>query len=321
MSVAEVTIFGGTGFLGHRIRDKMLEKGINVRVASRHPEKGSAPSRTPGRIIPVKTDILNPQAVKNAIDGADGVVNAVSLYIERGDATFKDIHVDGAGRIAETARKSGVERLVHLSGIGADKAASSPYVRSRGEGEDKVREAFEKATIFRPSAMFASDDAFLNRFIDLARMTPVLPLFGRGRNTIQPVFADDVAEAACAALTASAEPEPVYELGGPEIFTYRQFLETIVRSCGKTRMLMPVPPIIWDALAAVSQILSEPSLTEGQVALLKRDNIASASMPGLAALDVEETPIEVVLADIVRKNHRRISDVEYQSLPTQGDDG
>ncbi|MCX2723951.1 complex I NDUFA9 subunit family protein [Roseibium salinum] len=304
MPATEVTIFGGTGFLGHRISNKLLRNGVTVRIASRHPDSVRPPADATGRMVPVRTDIRDRSQVEQAVDGADGVVNAVSLYVERGELTFNAIHVEGARRVAEAASACGAERLIHLSGIGADIASSSSYVRSRAQGEEEVNTGFEHATIFRPSAMFGPDDALLSAFLSLAKWMPVVPLFGDGRTRLQPVFVGDVADAAVTVLTQEEAPERIYELGGPDVVTYRQLAETVMTTGGKKRPLVPVPEMIWDGLAASGSLLKNPPITEGQVALLKRDNVASPGRPGLADLGVDPTPIKAVLIQILHQNSK-----------------
>ena len=301
-----ITVFGGTGFLGHRICEKLLRGGVDVRIAARKPHEFQVPQDAIGKVAEVETNIRDANDVASAIDGADGVVNAVSLYVERGDLTFKEIHVDGAARVAEAARKHGCRRLVHLSGIGSDAGSSSPYVRSRAGGEKAVRDSFPDATMFRPSVMFGEDDSFLNRLIGLARWFPVLPLVGNGKTKLQPAAADNVAEAACAVLTAAEEPASVYEFGGPEILTYRELLEKVVASSGRRRFLLPVPKPVWDGLAMACRILPEPPLTEGQVALLKKDNVASKKCPGFSDLGVRPIPVADVLAGISNRNAQSV---------------
>lgn len=292
--MSTVTVFGGTGFLGHRIVAKLLAEGVDVRVATRHPGRASAPQDAKGQIIPVQVDIHDSAAVAAAISGVDGVVNAVSLYIERGNSTFHSIHVEGAHSVAQAARKHGVKRLLHLSGIGADPTSPSDYIRARGDGESAVREAFADATIFRPSVMFGPDDAFLNTLASLSAWLPVLPLFAEGNAKLQPVFVADVAQAAAHVL-AGRGSEQIYELGGPNILSYRQLLEMVLRSTHRRRLLLPVPIFVWDGLAATSQLLPSPPLTEAQVALLKQDNVTSPEAPGLQELNVSPTPLKTIL--------------------------
>src|SRR5438477_6620577 len=191
-----VTVFGGTGFLGRRIVRHLRSRGFPVRIASRHPDQGH---RLFGRDDPqlqsVGADIHDERSVAEALAGAYGVVNAVSLYVEHGQETFHSVHVESAQRLAAQARRARVERLAHVSGIGSDPASPSLYIRKRGEGELAVRAAFADATLIRPAVMFAPDDAFLTVVLELLRRLPIYPMFGRGLTRLQPAYVGDVAEA------------------------------------------------------------------------------------------------------------------------------
>jgi uncharacterized protein YbjT (DUF2867 family) len=177
------TVFGGTGFLGRRVVRHLREAGDTVRIASRHP--GTVEGDGVERIV---ADVHDERSVEAAVAGADGVVNSVSLYVERGSETFRSVHVEAAARVASAARRAGVKRLVHLSGIGADPTSASPYIRSRGEGEAAVQAAFPGAVIIRPAVMFGPDDGFLTTILRLLRLLPVYPMFGDGRTKLQPVY-------------------------------------------------------------------------------------------------------------------------------------
>ena len=217
-----VAVFGATGFLGHRIVRHLLDHGFRVRAASRHPECVPLPLRGDVRgKEAIGADVHDEASVAAVLAGAYGVVNAVSLYVEGGGReTFHAVHVEAAARIARLAREAGVERLVHVSGIGADPASSSDYIRARGEGETVVREAFPSVTVVRPSVMFAPDDQFLTTLARLLRTLPIFPLFGTGQTRLQPVHVDDVGEAiACILGSAADVGHPCYELGGPRSYT------------------------------------------------------------------------------------------------------
>jgi uncharacterized protein YbjT (DUF2867 family) len=300
--MATVTVFGGSGFLGRRIVETLAARGDTVRLVTRHPEQGPASEAAarlgPGTVQPVEADVMDAASVAAAVAGAYAVVNAVGLYAERGEATFAAVHVDGARRVAAAAKEAGASRLVHLSGIGADERSPSPYVRSRGRGEVVVRDAFAAATLFRPSAMFAAEGGLLTTLVGLVRRSPVVPLFGRGETRLQPVFAGDVAAAVGAAVDADWAAGSVLELGGPEVLTYRMLLERAMAATGRRRLLLPVPFAAWTALAAAGQLLPTPPLTEGQVALMRADNVASTALPGLEALGITPTPLDPVLREV-----------------------
>ena len=191
-----VTVFGGTGFLGHRIVRHLRYRGFAVRIASRHPDRGH---RLFGPDDPqlqcVGANIHNERSVADALAGAYGVVNAVSLYVENEEETFHSVHVDAAQRVATQALRADVNRLIHISGIGADAASQSLYIRKRGEGELAVRAAFGDALFVRPAVMFGPDDAFLTTILSLLRQLPIYPMFGRGLTRLQPAYVEDVAEA------------------------------------------------------------------------------------------------------------------------------
>ena len=230
-----------------------------------------------------------------AVEGAEAVVNTVGHYVERGRASFAAIHGQGAMQVARAAAQAGVRRLVHISGIGADPASASPYVRARGIGERLVREAFPEATILRPSVLFGPEDAFLNRLAGLARVMPALPLFGTGATKLQPVYVRDVAEAVARALATPAAKRRVYELGGPRIYTYRELVRLVLAQIGRKRLLVPIPFVIWELLAALVAPLPHRPVSRDQVILMKRDNVVAANALTFAELGIAPTPLEEVL--------------------------
>jgi NADH dehydrogenase len=255
----------------------------------------------------IEADVHDEASVAAALAGAYGVVNAVSLYVERGGReTFHAVHVEAAARIARLAREAGVERLVHVSGIGADPASSSDYIHNRGEGETVVHEAFPGATVVRPSVMFAPDDQFLTTLTHLLRTLPIFPLFGMGQTRLQPVHVDDVAEAIARILgSAAGVGHAGYELGGPRSYTYAELLRNIADRIGTRAWLLPVPFTLWDATARVSETMLGATLTRGQVALMRHDNLASQELPGLRDLNIAPAALEdVVLAIIEGKATR-----------------
>ena len=286
-AIDRVTVFGGTGFVGARIVRHLSDAGAAVRVVSRHPVPGRA-----GNLEQIVADARDEQAVQAALAGADGVVNALSLYVETKDNTFHSMHVEAAARIAAMARQAGVKRFVHLSGIGADAASTSSYIRSRGEGEAAVQAAFPGAIIVRPAVMFARDDAFLTTLLRLLRTLPAYPLFGDGRTRLQPVHVDDVAMAIAQILRQTQTPSPVYELAGPRVYSYEQLLRVIAGIAGVRPMLVRMPFAVWDAAAGLAQILPRPPLTLNQVELMQIDTTASDGRPGFGLLGLSPRSLE-----------------------------
>jgi NADH dehydrogenase len=210
------------------------------------------------------------------------------------------VHVEAAARLAERARGAGVARLVHVSGIGTDPQSSSPYIRSRGEGENAVLAAFPEATIVRPAVMFGPDDAFLTPLVGMLRNSPALPLFGRGKTKLQPAHVEDVAEAIVRAIEQSAS-QHAYELGGPRTFTYAELVRTIADHLGARRILIPVPFGAWRMLAFAAEALPKPPITRNQVELMMIDNVVSPGRPGFEFFRIEPRGVEQTLESLVRR--------------------
>lgn len=289
-----VVVLGGTGFLGRRVVRHLREHGFVVRVAARHPERAAALFPDDASATVVRTDINDEASIAPALTGAWGVVNAVSLYAEKGGRTFHGVHVEAAARLAAMAQRAGVQRLIQMSGIGADPRSTSPYVCSRGEGEAAVQAAFPSAIVIRPSAMFAADDGFTAAIAGMMRISPVFPLFGMGATRLQPAFVDDVAEAVARILAAPA-PAATYEFGGPEALTYKALLQTIGGRLGVKRVLLPVPFALWRGLATFTAWLPTPPVTEGMIALMRQDNVVSGQLPGFEALGITPKALGAVL--------------------------
>ena len=295
-SMSCVTVFGGTGFIGRRIVRHLCESGATVRVASRHPGRAEG-----DHVEQIVADAHDERSVEAAIADADGVVNAISLYVEHRSDTFHSLHVEAAARIARVARRAGAKRLVHLSGIGADAASSSPYIRGRGEGEAAVQAAFPGAAIIRPAVMFASDDGFLTTILRLLRRLPAYPIFGDGRTRLQPVYADDVAAAITQILRQGKKPSPIYELAGPRVYSYEELLRTIARTAGLRPVLIRTPFALWDVLAGVAEILPHPPLTRNQVELMQIDTTASDNLPGFHVLGISPRSLEEELEAMLKQ--------------------
>jgi uncharacterized protein YbjT (DUF2867 family) len=292
-----VTVFGGTGFVGRRVVRHLCESGATVRVASRHP--GQAESDD---VEQIAVDAHDERSLEAAMADTDGVVNAISLYVEHGSDTYHSVHVEAAARIASVARRVGAKRLIHLSGIGANAASSSPYIRSRGEGEAAVQAAFPGAVIVRPAVMFASDGGFLTTILRLLRSLPAYPIFGDGRTRLQPAYADDVAAAITQILRQSKRPSPIYELAGPRVYSYEELLRTIARTAGLRPVLMRMPFALWDVLAGVAEILPHPPLTRNQVELMQIDTTASDKLPGFRALGISPRSLDEELEAMLKQS-------------------
>jgi uncharacterized protein YbjT (DUF2867 family) len=293
-----VTVFGGTGFLGRRVVRRLLEQNMAARIAARHPDRHPSPREQPAVAL-LSVDVRSDDAVAAALEGAYAAVNAVSLYVEHGADTFHAVHVDAAERLARRATRAGLERLVHVSGIGADAQSRSPYIRSRGEGERAVQSAFANTIIVRPAVMFGRDDALITTLVRLLERLPVFPMFGRGQTRLQPVHVEDVATAIARSLQPNATRAVTYELGGPRIYTYEELVGAVADRLARQPVLLPMPFPLWHALARVGELLPAAPLSRGQVELMQVDSTASAAMPGFDALGMVPQGIAHTLEQII----------------------
>ncbi|MCA3656248.1 MAG: complex I NDUFA9 subunit family protein [Methylobacterium sp.] len=296
-----VTIFGGSGFLGRHLTQALAKRGWRVRAAVRRPDLAGhlQPLGMVGQIHAVQANLRYPDSVARAVAGADAVVNLVGILHEGGRQTFSAVQAQGPRIVAEAAAKAGVESLVQVSAIGADPNSPADYARSKAAGEAATLAAFPTAVIMRPSIVFGPEDQFFNRFADMARFLPFLPLIGGGETKFQPVYVGDVAEAIARALEGAAKPGATYELGGPEVKSFKALLEYILAITGRSRALVPLPFPIARLQASVMELLPSPMLTVDQVRMLETDNVvgpeALAAKRTLAGLGVTPTTIEAVV--------------------------
>lgn len=296
-----VTIFGGSGFVGRHTVRALARDGYRVRAAVRRPDLAGflQPMGDVGQVQPVQANLRFPDSVRRAVDGAHVVVNSVGLLASSGSQTFKAVHVEGARAVARAAREAGARHFVHISAIGASQSSPAHYAKTKAEGEAAVLSEFPGAIILRPSIVFGPEDEFFNRFAAMARISPLLPLIGGGRTRFQPVFVGDVAAAVVEAINGAAVPGSTYELGGPEVLSFRELLERTRSYAGRKRGFLPLP--FW--LAKLQALLTWPlpnslrPLTVDQVRLLQSDNVVSSDAikegRTLAALGID-TPQSVV---------------------------
>jgi uncharacterized protein YbjT (DUF2867 family) len=299
-----VTIFGGSGFVGRYVARRMAQAGWRVRVAVRRPNEALfvRPYGTPGQVEPVACNIRDDASVRAAIAGADAVVNCVGILAEAGPNRFQPVQAEGAGRIARLAAEAAVGQMVHVSAIGADAASASAYARSKAEGEAAVVAAFPAAVILRPSIIFGPEDQFFNRFAAMARLSPFLPIAG-AETRFQPVHVEDVAEA-CARAALGRVPPGTYELGGPEVASFRALMQRMLAVIGRRRIIVALPFFVarliasgLDAASAVSLgLFHNGVLTRDQLVNLGRDNVVSGGARGFSALGIAPTAMDAVLA-------------------------
>ncbi|HSU99936.1 MAG TPA: complex I NDUFA9 subunit family protein [Roseiarcus sp.] len=313
------TVFGGSGFLGRYIVRALVGQGWRIRVAVRRPDLAAflQPIGGVGQIQPVQANLRFPESIAAAVEGANAVVNATGVRAESGAQTYAAVHVEGASALARAALAAGVSSYVHISGLGSDPNSASPYIASKGRGENATREARPDAVVMRPSVVFGPEDDFFNRFAALARYLPALPLMGGGETRLQPVYAGDVGQAVAAALSGIAKRGATYELGGPRIMTLREAAELTLSAVDRRRPLigLPLAPSRW--IAGSTEFASKVTLgffprllttTRDQVALLASDNVVSAEAKAegrvLGSLGVAPQAAEAIIPSYLARFRR-----------------
>jgi len=325
MSRRVITVFGGSGFIGRHVIQRLAKQGAQIRVATRDTQAANflKPLGEIGQISPVPVNISDSASIARALNGADQAINLIGILSPWGSSTFEKIHVDTARAIAQAATQVGVKELIHVSALGASAQSASTYARSKAAGEEAVREAFEGAVIVRPSAIFGQEDGFFNMFASLARFSPIMPVFGcplipkfkffasdapldidfygNGGTRLQPVFVADVADAIVKILETGASTGKTYELGGPKVYSFKAMMEMVLKECGRPRILIPYPFALAKILAWFLEFLPKPLLTCDQVTLLKSDNVVSGDLPGFDDLGIKPAAAEAMLPTYLRQ--------------------
>ena len=300
-----VTIFGGSGFVGRHVAQRMAKLGWRVRVAVRRPNEALfvKPYGAVGQVEPVLANVRDEASVRAAIKGADAVVSCVSVTVQFGAQTFEAVQNAAVARIGRVAAEEGVGTLVHVSAIGADTKSESDYARTKGEGEAALLAAFPGAVILRPSIIFGPGDGFFNQFGSMARGMPVLPIFGAATR-FQPVYVGNVAEAAEMGVTRAAAPG-IYELGGPEVRTFRELMDDLMGVIQRKRIILNLPFFVGSLMGGALNVAQTLSLglfknrlvTPDQIKLLAVDNVVSDDAKGLGDLGIEPVAMDAVLPE------------------------
>ncbi len=308
-----VTIFGGAGFVGQYVVKHIARAGYRVRAIVRD-VPGAAYLKTQGdvgQIALVYGDITKPETYKNALKDSYAVINLVGILFEKGKQTFDNIHTQAPKELAQHAKEAGVTRFLHMSALGVEQATTAKYAKSKTAGEHAVLEYFPDATIFKPSVIFGAEDNFYNQFAKMGVFSPALPLIGGGNTKFQPVYVDDVAKAYAKALENPQTKGKTYELGGVDVMSFKEILQTINQMTNRERMLVKVPSCMASAGAFFAEFLPTPPLTRDQVEMLKYDNVVSDDALTFKDLGIEPTDADLVVpAYLDRYAEESIKDIE-----------
>ena len=297
-----VTVFGGSGFVGRHVVRALAKRGYRIRVATRRPDLAFylQPLGNVGQIHAVQANLRYRQSVGQAVEGADAVVNLVAILKESGQQRFDAIQAFGARAVAEAAHNQHAN-LVHISAIGSDPKSESSYAKTKFEGEKAVLRTLKDAVIIRPSIVFGSEDQFFNRFAKMTTLSLFLPLIGGGHTRFQPVFVGDLAEAIALAVDGKARLGATYEIGGPEILTFRECMEFLLKTIDRNRMLLSLPWWFASLIGRIGNYVPGVPITSDQVNMLRDDNVVSQSAIlsdlTLDGLNIKAKTIEAIVPE------------------------
>jgi NADH dehydrogenase len=299
MRIAQVTVFGGSGFIGRHVVRLLAQRGLRVRAAVRRPERADflKTMGDVGQVVPVQANLRHAASVAAAIAGSQAVVNATGIQVQRGRQRFNAVHVEGVENIASAARHGRVERVIHISGLGADAEESddNAFLRSKIAGEKALRAGFADVTILRPSVVFGPEDRFINNMAVAVRLAPFMPAIGGDHTRFQPVYVGDVAAAVLACLDRPQTAGGVFELGGPTTYTMREIARLILTAMGRDQRIVNVPFSLARLMGLVGQFLPNPPLTLDQAMMLEKDNVVRPGAAGFAELGLTPTAAEIIL--------------------------
>ena len=292
-----IAIFGAGGFLGKHLMRELTKLDYRIKVATRNPYlKGYLkPLGSPGQIELFKTNIFNPKDVKNILENCDLVINLVGILYESKNQKFNEIHSEFPNMLSNLCNEIGIRNLVHVSALGIKEKHSSIYMQSKFKGEKNIQENFKPSVILRPSVVFGPEDKFFNTFASIAQFSPIIPLIGGGKTKFSPIYVGDVVKAIVKSLELNNSKPLIYELGGPENYSFKELMEILLKHIKKKRFLVNVPFELAKFNSYFLQILPNPLLTADQVEILKHDNIVMGSHPTLKDLGINGTNIESIL--------------------------
>jgi len=292
-----IAIFGAGGFLGKHLMRQLTKLDYRVKVATRNPYlKGYLkPLGNPGQIELFKTNIFNPEDIKQVLKNCDLVINLVGILYETRKQKFNQVHVKFPYLLSNLCNEIGVKNLVHISALGVGEGHISKYMQSKLEGEKNIQKVFKPSVILRPSLVFGPEDKFFNAFASIAQFSPALPLIGGGKTKFSPIYVGDVAKAIVKTLKLENSKPKIFELGGPKNYSFKELMEILLKEIKKKRFLIPIPFSVAKLQSYFLQMMPNPLLTSDQVDMLKYNNIVSGEHPTLEDLGIRGKTIQSIL--------------------------
>ena len=292
-----IAIFGAGGFLGKHLMRQLTKLDYRVKVATRNPYlKGYLkPLGNPGQIELFKTNIFNPEDIKQVLKNCDLAINLVGILYETRKQKFNQVHVKFPYLLSNLCNEIGVKNLVHISALGVREGHISKYMQSKLEGEKNIQKVFKPSVILRPSLVFGPEDKFFNAFASIAQFSPALPLIGGGKTKFSPIYVGDVAKAIVKTLKLENSKPKIYELGGPKNYSFKELMEILLEEIKKKRFLIPIPFSVAKLQSYFLQMMPNPLLTSDQVDMLKYNNIVSGEYPTLEDLGIRGKTIQSIL--------------------------
>jgi len=295
------TIFGASGFIGRNLIRRLTEKDFRIVAATRSPYLHGylKPLGNPGQIDLEKVNLFDEENLRTLIKNSDVVINLIGILYETRKQKFENIHVNFPDLLSKICSDLKIEKFIHISALGIDENINSKYMQSKLMGEKKILNNFNNSTILRPSIVYGDGDNFFNQFASLAEFLPALPLIGGGQTKFQPIHVSDLCKAIVAILNKEEIDQSIYELGGSQVYTFKEMMEILLKQIKKKRFLIPIPFSIAKFQAKILQLFPKPLLTTDQVEMLKYDNVVSNNYPTLKDLEINPKSIESVLPSYI----------------------
>ena len=277
MKPKEILVFGASGQIGRHLIRKLTKNNYKVVAVTRNIHQKGYILKTqanPGYLEIVELNYFNIEKINKLVRECSICINLIGILFEKKKNFFKKIHTEFPDLLSQLSAKHKIEKLIHLSSLGIEKSYDSKYATSKLEGENKIKNNFDKAIILKPSIVYSVDDNFTTSFMTLLNFLPVMPLYYKGRTKFAPIHVTDLAQIIFEVVNGKTNEQTI-ECIGPEIFSFKEIILKLLQSIDKKRILIPLPLVLAKISAKIFEIMPNPLITVDQINLLNYDNIAS----------------------------------------------